>query len=1371
MCSRSQHFYGTENNNSVLRGNNISETLYALGGHDNVYGESGNDLLYGGTGDDLVKGGYRDHDINSGHDTIYGEEGDDTLHGQDGDDTLYGGVGNDSLDGGTGNDQLEGGEGFDVYHFSVGYGHDTISDAILDVESNVVHFDSSIIASDVYFEADGDDLLVRFVGNDDDSIRIVGQGQTPGSSISRFEFTDGTIVTAQNAFDSYDQTGTSADDVLSGNVGVNVLRGQDGNDTLSGLAGRDFLRGDAGDDTLYGGEHNDTLIGGSGSDYLDGGNHSDTADYSEESSSVTIDLSNNQNAGAAIGDTLVSIENIVGTDFNDSITGDAENNILIAGAGADNLFGGLGDDTLYGESGIDSLAGNEGNDTLYGGADNDTLTGGIGTDLLVGGLGDDQLFGEEDADELSGNEGNDTLDGGDGNDTLWGGGNNDSLIGSSGDDTLFGGSGDDILQGGTGDDILNGQGGSDTYLFNLGDGNDYIEDASFGNFVNTVQFGPNIAAEDLLFTTDARQDLIIRFVDNPNDSLTINNQALNDTSIKINTFEFADGTVLTIDQVRELYIQEGSSGDDLLEGSATRETLYGREGNDVIIGNGGDDEIFGGDGDDILAGDYGNDTVRGEAGNNTFIYSLTEGHDILYGNTDSTTSNTILFGDGITASDLIVSQDGDDIIIEFANSPDDRLTLKGQYLADEFNRVEFADGTSLTTTELVAPLFTIEGTSDSETLTGDSGKNFLVGLGGNDTLLGQDGNDRYEFEAGFGQDFLREGADYFADGGQDTVAFTTLNQSAFKFYGEAGHLFIERIGSGDRLRIENQLQGNAAGRRVETFEFADGTLTDTEIAGLLRTVGSNNDDTLVGSVAGEEILGFDGNDHLSGGFGNDLINGGNGDDTLLGQENDDELSGGNGNDILDGGVGFDTLRGNLGNDTYIYGLNYGNDLIVDHFGTTQSGGELDILRLIDHNQEDVTFTAVNESLRITFDDTTFNVTIDAQFLENETTGVRSRQIERIEFADGSFVEADFLRDNLLETLGDSGDNNIFGSDYGETLRGFEGNDLLFGYDGDDTLLGGEGDDTLQGFGGNDTLDGGLGVDFLSGQAGDDTLIFSAGDDTIQGGSENDSYLYQPGSVGGSNSDFYIIEGGSSGDTTGTNDRINFGSFAFTDATFTARTYNLEVSFAGNTDTITIEGALLDTAVGRHIEHYEFSDLTVDIEAIKAELDTFGTAGDDTLEGSIFDETLWGMGGNDTLNGNIGNDTLVGGMGNDTLNGGNGNDTYMFNIGDGVDTITETAGVDTIQFGAGITASDISFFEDANDVLHIAYGATERITVDTDAIEHVDTMGMGLTNAQLNQVIQDIQTYAADNSIALNSVDDVRNNTDLQAIITNAFTAA
>ena len=170
------------------------------------------------------------------------------------------------------------------------------------------------------------------------------------------------------------------DDAISTDI-VAALAGVDAIDTT--------LTGGDGDDVLVGGAGDDTIIGSDGNDSLSGGEGIDTADYSTASSGVAVDLQAGTATKGAGADSLSGIENVIGTDAKDTLTGDAGANILSGGASADTLDGGAGNDTLLGGEGRDDLIGGDGNDTLLGGGGGDTLIGGAGDDVLDGGAGSD----------------------------------------------------------------------------------------------------------------------------------------------------------------------------------------------------------------------------------------------------------------------------------------------------------------------------------------------------------------------------------------------------------------------------------------------------------------------------------------------------------------------------------------------------------------------------------------------------------------------------------------------------------------------------------------------------------------------------------------------------------------------------------------------------------------------------------------------------------------------------------------------------------------------------------------------------------------------------------------------------------------------
>ncbi|MEP5761090.1 MAG: calcium-binding protein [Litoreibacter sp.] len=319
---------------------------------------------------------------------------------------------------------------------------------------------------------------------------------------------------------------TSGDDVFDGRDGVDVAEGGEGDDILNGGAGDDALSGGQGADTLVGargfdlldgGEGDDILTGGEGEDFIVGGAGTDTAVFT---TAVRVDLQDALvNTGEAAGDTFDSIENLLGSAFDDDLRGDAGANSLWGGDLHDDVYGRDGDDLLYGGNGNDRLFGETDNDRLYGGSGSDALYGGDGddylrddggADLFYGGAGSDtasywgwykgttantktltvnlstgdnnsgdtyngieNLLGSNtQKDVFTGSDGANNLNGAGGDDILYGGGGSDILTGGDDTDRLYGGSGSDALYGGDGDDYLHGGNGSDTVKG--GDGDDLL---------------------------------------------------------------------------------------------------------------------------------------------------------------------------------------------------------------------------------------------------------------------------------------------------------------------------------------------------------------------------------------------------------------------------------------------------------------------------------------------------------------------------------------------------------------------------------------------------------------------------------------------------------------------------------------------------------------------------------------------------------------------------------------------------------------------------------------------------------------------------------------------------------------------------------
>ena len=506
--------------------------------------------------------------------------------------------------------------------------------------------------------------------------------------------------------------------------------GTNGNDTLIGLD-------DVADD-LTGKLGNDVLIGGGGFGFID------FAHYDGATSAVKVNLAAGTSSGGDGNDTLSGIEGVTGSNFNDTLVGDANDNTLIGNKGNDSLLGGDGNDTLRGGLGNDILTGGGGYDfdtadysdttsavtvnlvtgTASGGGGNDILNG---IESVIGSNFNDTLIGgNADSNILFGGNGNDTLQGGNGfYITLDGGNGNDTLIsgnsafnwmnGGSGNDSLVGGDGSDTLIGGLGNDILKG-------------GNNYY----WGN-VDWADYSNASASE------------------------TVN--------LSAGTASGGDGN----DILSGIEAVRGSSYNDILIGDANDNTLDGGDGNDTLVGGDGSDTLTGGLGNDILAGgggkgfdwaNYADASSSVTVNLATGLASGGSGNDTLSGieNVTGSSSNDKLTGDandntlnGGKGNDWVMGGLGNDTLIggkdiDWANYSD----------ATSAVTVNLATGTQsdVAGNDLLQEIENVQGSNYNDTLMGDGNNNTLKGGAGNDmldgkdgfnTLIGGSGNDIFKF--------------------------------------------------------------------------------------------------------------------------------------------------------------------------------------------------------------------------------------------------------------------------------------------------------------------------------------------------------------------------------------------------------------------------------------------------------------------------------------------------------------------------------------------------------------------------------------------------------------------------------------------------
>jgi Ca2+-binding RTX toxin-like protein len=469
---------------------------------------------------------------------------------------------------------------------------------------------------------------------------------------------------------------------------INVI-GAGGNDLISGSLFGERLRGDEGEDFISGGGGDDQLG-------FTGTPNGDAIMPEDVPSPVLV-------AGGNI-DHYQSIERFLidGAGGDDDLAGAGADDVLIGGAGDDNLVGLEGADLLVGDAlvvggvpGLDRLQGEEGNDLLYGdflapaeplGADDD-LRPGEGDDGLFGGGGDDLLNESPGDDELDGGPGedhfvfrgpefdddivvtastfedraNDEVNAIAGLETfeiLLGQGTNTidasagpgryELYGDDGVDTMIGGALADFLEAGQGDDVLEGRGGADVLNAGAGDnevhggdgpdlltgddGEDRLhgdggnDDLWPGGGANTLAGGEGSDTVSFVGTTSDDQVVIGL------STIDVNADQSTHSGLDLIHF-FADAGHDDVDATSSPVALEldGGPGDDELVGGASDDLLIGDVGADDLVGGGGHDTLDGGAGVDTLRGGngddelhlaFGTDTLDGQNGSDLYLASF-----------------------------------------------------------------------------------------------------------------------------------------------------------------------------------------------------------------------------------------------------------------------------------------------------------------------------------------------------------------------------------------------------------------------------------------------------------------------------------------------------------------------------------------------------------------------------------------------------------------------------------------------------------------------------------------------------------------------------------------------------------------------------
>jgi Ca2+-binding RTX toxin-like protein len=397
------------------------------------------------------------------------------------------------------------------------------------------------------------------------------------------------------------------------------INGTPGNDVIVTLGGADSVVAGAGDDRICTGDGADGVLAQAGNDSIDGGTDPDGVFYFTATGPVNVNLE----TGVATGDgrdTLVGIENVTASDFDDTIVGNAEINVLFGEGGRDRIDGGAHSDALLGGPGDDLLIGRPGDGDAAGFVE---ATNGVQVDLQAGvatGFGRDTLtniesvIGSNFADRLAGDEGfnvllgfggNDALDGragfdvadfvspvtaslaahqaqGEGTDTLTG---FEGLAGSAGNDRLIGDGKQNFLEGREGNDQISAGGGPDVVFGKEG------ADRLDGGTGDDKLFGG--AGDDMLIGGAGSADSV-SFVDAPSGVRA-------DLSAK--TSSGGEGS----DRFSGVEGLSGSAFADELIGDSRPNELFGNDGNDTLSAGGGSDFAGGGEGTDTIQAGAGTD--------------------------------------------------------------------------------------------------------------------------------------------------------------------------------------------------------------------------------------------------------------------------------------------------------------------------------------------------------------------------------------------------------------------------------------------------------------------------------------------------------------------------------------------------------------------------------------------------------------------------------------------------------------------------------------------------------------------------------------------------------------------------------------------
>ena len=1280
---------------NVLTGNDGDDLLIGAGGADVLVGGNGvNTASYATAGAGVAvnlaaiavttdaglvvgagsgKGDDAEGDTLSGIRYLVGSNYNDFLVANLAGSRLDGGTGNDVLVAGAGSDQLIGGGGVDTANYSlssIGVSIDLLNGTATGgyAAGDTLTAIQNLVGGSGADTLRGDNQINTISGGNGDDI-IEGRGGADildggvGNDTVSYE-NSGSLVTVSLAAVGAQVSGGDADgDVLTN---FENITGSNYNDTLTG---------DDNANKLSGGQGNDLLIGGKGGDTLDGGAGTDTASYATSVLGVTVNLTNGTGAnGDAQGETLISIENLIGSAADDRLTGSS---------GVNNIFGGAGNDVLVGTTGADILDGGDNIDTV----DFSAATTAVSLNLVTkSGIGTDgSTISILNIENLTGGSGNDTLTGDSGANTL---------IGNDGDDTLIGGGGADVLNGGNGFNATTYVGAGASVLVNAsgvvvttdlgvilaagsGKGDDAegdtlinirnITGSNYNDFLvsNSIGGTLNGGTGDDVLVAGQGADILIGGGGNDTVKYSLSNYGvtvdlLNGTA----TGGYANGD--TLSGITNLV---GSTSDDTLRGDNTVNTISGDNGDDTIEGRGGSDILDGGD---------GNDTVS-------------------YANS----GNAVTIDLGLVTAQSSLGDASGDVLTNFEN-----------ITGSDYNDV-------------------LTGTAAANTLTGGKGDDLLIGLGGGDVLDGGAGNDTVTFAASTSGVTVNLGTGYGSNGDAQGDTFISVENVIGSGYDDilTGSSVVNSITGG----AGNDSLFGAGGN--DTLDGGDGT--DTADYSTVTTAVNFNLTTKVGTVSDGSVISLLNMENLTGGTGNDTLTGDTGANVLTGNEGDDLLIGGAGADTLIGGAGnntasYATATAGVSVNLYVFSATNTSGVVVaagtgkgnDAEGDTLVG----IQNLIGSDYNDY---LVGSTSGGKLDGGTGNdYLVAATGADNFVGGA---DIDTVSYGlASSGVTVNLLTNSGGGTFaaGDtySGIENIDTTNYNDVITGDTNDNVIRAFSGEDLIDGG---------GGNDYIDGGAGVDTVSYASATSAVVMrnynGIVQNTVSGGT--DTLVGIDGMIGSNYSDITYIDSqnyGGSGVWGGGNQGVSTGNG--NDYLYVYSTNWMQVNGGAGTDTVHLlttggGGATIDLAINSGTYAWgaanglKFTGIENLVGSSYGDY-LAGDTGVNALTGGDGNDTIRGGGGDDVLFGGNGNDLLVGGAGADTIIGGAGTDTaswdgatvavnasLMTNLASGGDG--GTVGTATAYSNANLIA-DWGFTEGTGTQASAANGSAYKVTLNGGA---------------------------------------------------------